>query len=123
MYTVVGKTGVRPTTLRDARTKDLVPSVTTILNVAAKPALIAWMQKQVLMSALTMQRIGDEPDAAYMDRILVDSRELAKAAADAVNSAVQAWEDLMWKFQQPLPGSKPGAKWIPMDIIFDLKDC
>jgi L-rhamnose mutarotase len=46
-----------------------------------------------------------------------------KAAADAVNSAVQAWEDLMWKFQQPLPGSKPGAKWIPMDIIFDLKDC
>jgi len=83
MYTVVGKTGVRATTLRDARTKDLVPSVTTILNVAAKPALIAWMQRQILMSALTLKRIGDEPDESFMDRILVDSKELAKAAADA----------------------------------------
>ena len=83
MYTVVGKTGVRATTLRDARTNDLVPSVTTILNVAAKPALIAWMQRQILMSALTLKRIGDEPDESFMDRILVDSKELAKAAADA----------------------------------------
>jgi hypothetical protein len=52
------------------------------------------MQKQVLMSALTMQRIGDEPDAAYMDRILVDSRELAKAAADAgtdIHNSIEAF--------------------------------
>ncbi len=49
MYTVEAKKGgQRNTTLRDARTMNLVPSVTTILNIAAKPALLAWMQQQVM---------------------------------------------------------------------------
>ena len=41
MYTIMGKSTGKPrnTTLRDARELNLVPSVTTILNVAAKPAL------------------------------------------------------------------------------------
>ena len=53
MYTVIGKNGKeRNTTLRDARTMNLVPSVTTILNVAAKPALNVWLQRQVLMACL-----------------------------------------------------------------------
>jgi L-rhamnose mutarotase len=42
----------------------------------------------------------------------------AKAKADHKNPEVQKWENLMWKFQKPLPGSKPGEKWIPMDLIF-----
>ena len=41
-----------------------------------------------------------------------------KGAADAGNPKVQEWEELMWKFQQPLPGSAPGEKWILMDKIF-----
>ena len=41
-----------------------------------------------------------------------------KAAMDNSNSKVQEWEELMWKFQQPLPGSAPGEKWILMDKIF-----
>jgi L-rhamnose mutarotase len=43
-----------------------------------------------------------------------------KAKMDAVNSKVQAWEELMWTFQQALPWAKPGQKWIPMNRIFDL---
>ena len=43
-----------------------------------------------------------------------------KGAADAGNVKVQEWEELMWKFQQPLPGSKPGEKWILMDKIFSI---
>jgi L-rhamnose mutarotase len=43
-----------------------------------------------------------------------------KGAADAGNAKVQEWEELMWKFQQPLPGSKPGEKWILMDKIFSI---
>src|SRR5450432_1668929 len=31
-----------------------------------------------------------------------------KAAADAANNKVQEWEQLMWNYQQGLPGSKPG---------------
>ncbi|WP_406827388.1 L-rhamnose mutarotase [Pedobacter sp. KACC 23697] len=44
----------------------------------------------------------------------------AKGAADMVNPKVQEWESLMWKFQQALPGAKPGEKWIMTDRIFKL---
>lgn len=44
-----------------------------------------------------------------------------KAATDEANPKVQEWENLMWKYQQGLPGTKPGEKWILMDKIFELK--
>ncbi|WP_025143613.1 L-rhamnose mutarotase [Pedobacter jeongneungensis] len=43
-----------------------------------------------------------------------------KAKADLANPKVQEWETLMWKFQQAMPGAKPGEKWILMDQIFKL---
>jgi L-rhamnose mutarotase len=43
-----------------------------------------------------------------------------KAKADAANAKVQEWETLMWKYQQAIPGSKPGEKWVLMEKIFDL---
>jgi L-rhamnose mutarotase len=43
-----------------------------------------------------------------------------KAAADQNNEKVQEWEDLMWKYQQALPGSKAGEKWVLMRKIFEL---
>ena len=46
----------------------------------------------------------------------------AKAAADDANPRVQDWEELMWKFQQPLPWAKPGEKWIRMSRIFKLAE-
>ena len=42
----------------------------------------------------------------------------AKGKADAGNPKVQEWEELMWKYQQPIAGSKPGEKWILMEKIF-----
>ena len=93
MYTVMGSTGQRATTLRDARSRNLVPSVTTILNVANKPALILWMQKQVLMSALTLTRQEGETDESFVSRVLVDSKELGKAAADAGTDIHNSIED------------------------------
>jgi len=44
----------------------------------------------------------------------------AKAKADRLNPRVQEWEKLMWKYQQALPGAKPGEKWILMDRIFQV---
>jgi L-rhamnose mutarotase len=44
----------------------------------------------------------------------------AKAAADLADPKVQEWENLMWRYQSPLPGSKPGEKWMLMDQIFTL---
>ena len=43
-----------------------------------------------------------------------------KSKADLANPKVQEWENLMWKFQQAVPGAKPGEKWILMDQIFKL---
>ena len=41
-----------------------------------------------------------------------------KAKADAGDPRVQEWEQLMWKYQQPLPQARPGEKWMLMDRIF-----
>ena len=43
-----------------------------------------------------------------------------KAQADRKNPRVQEWEQLMWKFQRPLPQAKPGEKCMLMDRIFKL---
>ena len=94
-YTVIGKNGKeRNTTLRDARTENLVPSVTTILNVAAKPALTAWLMNQVLMAALTLPKLPEESDDAYCKRVMQDSKEQGKAAANEgtdIHAAIQGY--------------------------------
>jgi L-rhamnose mutarotase len=46
----------------------------------------------------------------------------AKARADGADAEVQAWEKLMWMFQQPLPWAAPGQKWLLMQRIFALTD-
>jgi L-rhamnose mutarotase len=45
-----------------------------------------------------------------------------KADADRLNKKVQEWEQLMWDYQQPMPGAAKGEKWILMNKIFDLND-
>ena len=44
-----------------------------------------------------------------------------KAEADANNPKVREWEALMWRFQQALPGTPPGDKWLLMERIFKLE--
>jgi L-rhamnose mutarotase len=46
----------------------------------------------------------------------------AKAAADAADPAVRAWERQMEEFQQFLPWARPGEKWVAMTPIFALSD-
>jgi L-rhamnose mutarotase len=43
-----------------------------------------------------------------------------KQQADQHNAKVQEWEDLMWNYQEALPGAKEGEKWMLMDKIFEL---
>ena len=42
-----------------------------------------------------------------------------KAEIDA-QPRIQQWEQLMSKYQQPLPEAAPGQKWVLMDCIFDF---
>ena len=46
----------------------------------------------------------------------------AKSRLDSNNPKVQEWEELMWKYQQPMKGAGMGEKWMLMDRIFDLND-
>ena len=43
-----------------------------------------------------------------------------KNEMDISNPKVQEWENLMWKYQQELPGGKSNEKWMLMNKIFDL---
>ncbi|QDH80063.1 L-rhamnose mutarotase [Echinicola soli] len=43
-----------------------------------------------------------------------------KAAMDAINPKVKEWEDLMWTYQQGLPGISEGEKWQVMKKVFEL---
>jgi hypothetical protein len=96
-YTVKSKDGKdRPTTLRDARKMNLVPSVTTILKIAAKPALEAWKMEQMLLAALTLPRNDGESEKELINRIVADSKETAKSAAERgtrVHESIEAWFD------------------------------
>lgn len=73
--------GMRDTTLRDARQLGLVPSVTTILQEANKPALINWMIDQALMAALTLPRNEGESLDDFIGRAKEDSKQQAINAA------------------------------------------
>ncbi len=41
-----------------------------------------------------------------------------KAAMDLADPSVQAWESLMWKYQQAIPGGEAGTKWQRMQSVF-----
>ncbi|WP_394647757.1 L-rhamnose mutarotase [uncultured Sphingomonas sp.] len=46
----------------------------------------------------------------------------AKAAADAVDPDVQAWETKMDGVQRRLPWAEPGVKWVAARRIFSLSE-
>jgi hypothetical protein len=82
-YRVVGKNGVeRNTRLTDARERGLVPSVTTISGLLAKPGLNNWLQQNVLLAALTLPRMEGESEENWLQRVMSDSKSTGREAAD-----------------------------------------
>lgn len=45
----------------------------------------------------------------------------AEPKTDEGKKKSDEWEELMWKYQQPLKWAKNGEKWVKMDLIYDLK--
>jgi hypothetical protein len=74
--------GMRGINLRWDRHLGLVPSVTTVLQVLAKPQLEMWKVRQGILAALTLARNDGECDDDYLARVMADSKEQAKAAAE-----------------------------------------
>ena len=82
-YSVTGKNGKkRASNVKDARELGLLPSVTTIIACAAKPALDVWKQQQAILAALTLPRLEGESEEDWLSRVVADSKETAKQAAE-----------------------------------------
>ena len=82
-YTMKKKDGGdRKTTLRDARKHMLVPSVTTVFGIMAKPALDRWKTMKTIDAALSTERNDNEDDKSYYNRILSRSNQETSEAAN-----------------------------------------
>lgn len=96
-YSVKGKDGQpRSTTLRDARKLGLLPSVTTIMKVAASPGLEVWKMNQMMLAALTLPRGEGENEESFIKRVQADSKEHARKAAERgtqVHTAIEQFFD------------------------------
>lgn len=88
--------GLRPTTLRDARKLDLVPSVTTIMNCADKPALTKWKIEQHLRTAFecVVEQIDEfiQVVIAATRKRLDEAPDLGSAIHGAIERCLQGKE-------------------------------
>ena len=104
-YTTIGKTGERPTTLRDARKEGLLPSTTTIINILDKAGLTNWKLQQVLLSALTLPREPQEGEQEWLVRVMKDSRETGYKAANRgteIHGIIENWFEQVYMPEKPL---------------------
>ena len=103
-YTTIGKTGERPTTLRDARKEGLLPSVTTINGMLSKAGLDTWKQQQVLLAALTLPRGLQETEDEWLKRVMQDSKATGREAAErgtAIHAVIQGYFEQMYLPEKP----------------------
>lgn len=121
-YTVIGKNGnERPTTLRDARTMNLFPSVTSIIKVAAAPGLENWKIDQALLAALALPRLEGESLDDFMARAKNDAKEQGLKAAGRgteIHAAIEIGfstgfeSDVYNAVRAKLDELFPGEEWI-----------
>jgi hypothetical protein len=103
-YTTIGKTGERPTTLRDARKLGLLPSVTTINGMLSKAGLDTWKQQQVLLAALTLPRQDGEAEQEWLARVMQDSKATGREAAErgtAIHAIIESYFEQVYMPEKP----------------------
>jgi hypothetical protein len=86
--------GYTKCTLVHARKLDLAPGCTTVIKCADKPQLTLWLQRQAIISALTLPIRDNETEAQWLERVEHDMGETARKAAEAgsaIHAAVQAF--------------------------------
>ena len=84
----------------------------------AVPAAVVRSIRAAGIVAMDIYRAGDR--LVMVMETGPDFDPAAKAAADATDPEVQAWEKLMDRFQRPIPSAAPGVKWTPAARIFTL---
>lgn len=88
--------GMKVPTLADARKLGLLPSVTTILKILHKQALVDWLIEQAVLAVMTTPRQPAEADDAFIERVLHGERvqdQESQAARDRgtqIHAALEA---------------------------------
>lgn len=74
--------GMRATTVKDARENDWVPSVSNIFSggMPTPSNLIAWREENILLASLTLPRFDNEEAHAYAQRVMQDATAYTKSA-------------------------------------------
>ncbi len=83
-YETIGNDGkLRPTTLRDARKLQLVPSVTTIMAILSSPALGVYKENQIVQACYEYPFADQKEEFGnWKSRIIMRSRDHAKRASE-----------------------------------------
>lgn len=112
-YEVIGKsTGrPRPVTIKDARENGWVPSVTTILKILHKEALVNWLIEQSVLACLTAPRKENEALDAFIKRVLHEEKQQEQEGKIARDRGTEIHAALECYFLgQPVP--EPMKPWI-----------
>ena len=88
--------------LRRARKENLLPSVTSVLQVINKPELDIWKINNAIETAFKLERLPGETDKEYRSRIVLESKEVGSKAS-TLGTTVHQWvEDFMAGNPQPI---------------------
>jgi hypothetical protein len=111
--------GTRAPTLADAKKRgDLLPRVTTILNLLDKPALNDWKLEQGILAVMTTPQLPGEPMDAFIHRVLHIERVQDEESAVArdkgtdMHAALEARMRGQGVSPDLLPWIEPAAKAI-----------
>lgn len=111
--------GMRSVNLRWDRALNLLPSVTNILSVKAKPAIMDYMVTQALLAAVTLPRTEGETEDAFMERVVVDMDQHRKKAS-AFGSAIHSYCEEYPRIWMPDPDLEPYAadhkRWLDENV-------
>jgi hypothetical protein len=113
--------GLRDTTLADAKKLHLLPSVTGITDIIAKPALMNWKAAQVAAAAFENPPNGEESLEYFIERVVNASHQSVAGAADLGSKVHDALEKLltdgpdaiseaMWPYVEPVVAWKKAAR-------------
>lgn len=79
------------------------------------------IRESILSSGIESMHIFRFENRLCMEILANDEFSFAKKGEmDALNPAVQTWETLMNNYQQTIPGTPKGVKWVLADTIFSL---
>lgn len=89
--------GMRKTTLADARKQNLLPSCTAILKLLHKEGLVTWRCEQAALAVLTSPRVQGEAEDAFVYRVLHSEKQqemesqIARDKGTEIHDALEAY--------------------------------